>query len=270
MDAFVKRVRPSSRALLSHLDALLVTERMALLSGRDDEFVWEILKRWTGMRSGEIHGLETRYLINTGHPHRQLMQVEWQLTEVKSKPVRIAPKDESYRNIDIPLFLWDLLTGQVARTRPQPCPCHGYRYVFTGNVRRRAVGNPKGATQAAVAKRAGVSERAVKVAFAGGDGLSEETRARVLAAADEIGYRLEAARIPRVLIDERLGHEDGSVQANYTHITDDMRDELVEMLTARWFEALDARLAMCPTSPVRVLNELLQARARNRSPLVAA
>lgn len=99
-----KRARPSSQLLLSPLDALLVAERMALMSGRDDEFVWEILKRWTGMRSGEIHGLETRYLINTGHPRRRLLQVEWQLAEVHSKPIRIPPKDESYRNIDIPLF----------------------------------------------------------------------------------------------------------------------------------------------------------------------
>ncbi|MFJ1459329.1 hypothetical protein [Nocardia sp. N2S4-5] len=80
---------------------------------------------------------------------------------------------------------------------------------------------------------------------------------------------LEAALIPRVLIDERIGHDDASVHANYTLVTDVMRDELVEMLTAQWHEALDARLAMCPTSAVPVLNELLVARARKRSLLVA-
>lgn len=57
---------------------------------------------------------------------------------------------------------------------------------------------------------------------------------------------LEEARIPKVLINERIGHVDTSVQANYTHITDTMRDQLAELLTSMWFEAVDARLAMCP------------------------
>ncbi|OQR64822.1 hypothetical protein B6E66_07655 [Streptomyces maremycinicus] len=32
-------------------------------------------------------------------------------------------------------------------------------------------------------------------------------------------------------------------------------------LTQQWEAALDARLALCPTSPVRILNDLLRARA---------
>ncbi|AHH22139.1 hypothetical protein NONO_c73840 [Nocardia nova SH22a] len=67
--------RPSG-SLITGLQALLVAERMALPSGRDDEFVWEITKRYTGMRSGEIHGLETRYLINTGHATRRRLRVD--------------------------------------------------------------------------------------------------------------------------------------------------------------------------------------------------
>ncbi|MBF6063280.1 hypothetical protein IU500_17495 [Nocardia terpenica] len=71
--------RPGRRptgVVLTGLHALLIAERMALLSGRDDEFVWEITKRYTGMRSGELHGLETRYLSNTRHPRRRLLRVE--------------------------------------------------------------------------------------------------------------------------------------------------------------------------------------------------
>ncbi|WP_198036887.1 hypothetical protein [Nocardia sp. BMG51109] len=341
-----RRNRPASQAILSALDALLIAERMALLSGRDDEFVWEILKRYTGMRSGELHGLETKYLINTRHPLRRVVRVEWQLAEVRGKLIKSAPKDESNRDVDVPLFLWDLLTQHVSRTQPTPCSCHGATYVFTGNTRRRAAGGSAGVSRAAVAALVGVSDYKVRAAFTGGARLPDETRAKIYAAADELGYKppapgeriphwtrssfrewvyfpavtghypanlgrpqrpvpvkadalqgvpvkgphtqkrtdacwtvicsdgrphrnrhshrtdLEEARIPKVLIDERIGHEDTSVQANYTHITDTMRDQLAELLIDMWFEALDARLAMCPTSSVAVLNGLLHTRAQ--------
>ncbi|MGW5518732.1 tyrosine-type recombinase/integrase [Nocardia africana] len=339
--------RPAG-VLITGLQALLIAERMALLAGRDDEFVWEITKRYTGMRSGEIHGLETRYLINTGHPTRRQLRVEWQLAEVRSKLIRVPPKDDSRRDIDVPMFLWDLLTGHVARTEPHRCDCHNSIYVFRGGTRRRAVGNPPGVNLSTVAARAGVSVRTAQNAFHGTGDLDDETRDRVLAAAQELDYRprmpgevaphwsrssfrewiyapaasgryprnsghperpvpisgdvfpglpikgpnaaaradacwmpliadirphrnrhsirtdLEEARIPKVLIDERLGHHDRSVQANYTHATDTMRDELCAHLTHMWTTSLDARLALSPTSPVPVLDDLLRTRAQNR------
>lgn len=64
----------------------------------------------------------------------------------------------------------------------------------------------------------------------------------------------------KVLMDERMGHIDGSVSARYAHVTRGMRKRLMVGLTEQWEVALDARLAMYPTSPVRVLNELLKAR----------
>jgi integrase len=72
--------------------------------------------------------------------------------------------------------------------------------------------------------------------------------------------RMEGFRAPPKLMDERMGHIDGSVQARYTHITREMREELMTKLTMEWEASLDARLAMCPTSPVAVLNALLQER----------
>ncbi|MDI3420405.1 LacI family DNA-binding transcriptional regulator [Streptomyces luteolus] len=65
----------------------------------------------------------------------------------------------------------------------------------------------------------------------------------------------------KVLMDERMGHIDGSVSARYAHVTRGMRQRLMAGLTEQWDAALDARLAMSPTSPVRVLNDLLRARA---------
>jgi hypothetical protein len=41
------------------------------------------------------------------------------------------------------------------------------------------------------------------------------------------------------------------------HVTDAMRAELVDALTERWNQALDARLRLDPHSPVVVLDELL-------------
>ncbi|MFC4050043.1 hypothetical protein ACFOY4_10140 [Actinomadura syzygii] len=75
---------------------------------------------------------------------------------------------------------------------------------------------------------------------------------------------LEEAGIRPVLIDERIGHEDGSVQRRYTHITQAMRDELLQVLTTRWEASLKARRTLSPGSPVAALNELLQPRPQTK------
>lgn len=69
---------------------------------------------------------------------------------------------------------------------------------------------------------------------------------------------LDTLKTPKVLKDERMGHLDGSVQAGYSHVTDEMREELVDGLTRIWEAALEARRRMCSTSPVAVLNDLLR------------
>jgi hypothetical protein len=75
---------------------------------------------------------------------------------------------------------------------------------------------------------------------------------------------MEGFRTPPKLMAERMGHIDGSVQARYSHITRQMREELLVHLTTEWEASLDARLAMCPTSLVAVLNDLLRERLRAR------
>lgn len=80
------------------------------------------------------------------------------------------------------------------------------------------------------------------------------------------GHRtlMEELGTPKVLMDERMGHEDGSVSARYAHVTDSMRVKLMEGLTEVWHESLDARLLLHPRSPVPVLDRLLQERAKSR------
>jgi len=66
----------------------------------------------------------------------------------------------------------------------------------------------------------------------------------------------EAGTAPK-LMDERMGHEDGSVQSRHDHITAGMPQAL-KALTEMWEESLNARRAMSPGSPVAVLDTLLK------------
>lgn len=45
---------------------------------------------------------------------------------------------------------------------------------------------------------------------------------------------------PPKLMDERIGHEDGSVQSRYDHTTPTMRRTLMAALSEMWEEALNA------------------------------
>ena len=107
---------------------LLIAERAALLSGRDDEFVAVVLMGFTGMRWGELVGLETQYVRLAG------IRVEWQLYELDNGQLhRCPPKDESRRLVLAPGWLVDLVKDHIARRRPAPCSCQGQRHVFTGH-----------------------------------------------------------------------------------------------------------------------------------------
>jgi hypothetical protein len=92
---------------------------------------------YTGTRWGETIGLERDFVLPT------LINVEWQLREIKGRFFRLPPKDDSYRStnweplvpVDLPIFLAGLLTGQAAKHTQQRCACareHGGtgRYMF--------------------------------------------------------------------------------------------------------------------------------------------
>lgn len=121
------------------LEALLVAERLALMSGRDDEFVLGVLVSFTGFRWGEAVGLETQYLRRKLRPNEpaDLDQIDlgWQLKEVNGRFYKAPPKDESRRPVDKPQFLTELLAAHVER-RPTGrclCPdrrCGGSDYLF--------------------------------------------------------------------------------------------------------------------------------------------
>lgn len=62
---------------------------------------------------------------------------------------------------------------------------------------------------------------------------------------------------PATLMDDQMGHENGSVQALYSHVTSIMVRRLLDGLTELWEAALEVRRAMHPRSPVTVLDRLL-------------
>lgn len=91
------RIRGPENVVTDALGVLLTAERASLLSGRDDEFVAVVLKGYTGIRWGEIVGLERKFVRPAS------VRVEWQLYEIDTgESERCPAKDDSYRTIDTP------------------------------------------------------------------------------------------------------------------------------------------------------------------------
>ncbi|MEV7229706.1 LacI family DNA-binding transcriptional regulator [Polymorphospora sp. NPDC051019] len=336
------RNRGPEKAVTDSLGILLLAERAALLSGRDDEFVAVVLKGYTGMRWGELVGLETQYVRSVG------LRVEWQLYELDTGELhRCPPKDDSHRTIDLPPWLFGLVSDHIARTRPTACPCHGLKYVFGGYRAANGAARRPGPKLADVARRAAVSIGTASAVLNRPDTVPETTCTKVQAAATDLGYvrgngasgelaahwrrnsfatwlfhpaatgwypkkapqdarpvpvladpwpgvpvrgRNGAGRAdscwlpvaprltphglrhthktamvelgtPPPLMDDRMGHEDGSVQARYSHVTTEMRQRLMAGLTGLWEASLSTRREMALGSPVAVLDRLLKGRA---------
>jgi integrase len=113
-----RRIAEAERAgkvWASPLQALLLAERCALLSGCDQDFIMMATKAYTGMRWSEILGLPPDCIA----PGK--IQVNWKLYELNGRFYRGRPKDGSIRPVDSPPFLDDLL-GRVTSKR---CQCDG-------------------------------------------------------------------------------------------------------------------------------------------------
>jgi len=336
--------RFDGKPITTPLGALLIAERAAIMSGRGDELVAVLLGYYTGLRWGELAGLETRFAL----PGK--IRVRWQLRERAGGHIRKRPKFGKTRELDTPPWLDALLAEHTARTSPQPCPCHGRTYMFSGLGRARSA--RQAVTAAGVARAAGVSQATVSAALNRPATVAEATRARIEAAIAATGYGRQPAarpphwyrsgfgqwvwtpavsgwyperkpmprrpvpiaagpwtgipvrgrgnvaradacwvplaegmtphglrhshkslmaelRTPEVLSHDRLGHEMPGIAGIYSHPTPPMRAELLEGLTACWEESLGERLALCPESPVPVLDALLRERAaRSFSPRI--
>jgi len=71
--------------------------------------------------------------------------------------------------------------------------------------------------------------------------------------------------IPDVLAEQRLGHEVPGMRGLYTHVSDRMREALIQALQARWDDSLRARAAICGHSPIPLLDEMLAPYCRDQA-----
>ena len=178
----------SEKVITNTLGILLAAERMAILTGRDDEFVMVVTNYFAATRLGELTGLEKKYV------RPENLRVEWQLSEVEGRLHRVPPKDDSRGDVVLPAFLRRLLADHMRRKPPEPCPCHGQPYVFRG------CGVPKARWNRPLRELAvlsGISEHTVRQALNGTRPVSDAMRQRVLEAAERFGFeRPESADGP--------------------------------------------------------------------------
>ena len=76
---------------------------------------------------------------------------------------------------------------------------------------------------------------------------------------------MEELGTPKPLMNDRMGHKDHSVSGRYSHPTDGMREQLMEGLFRSWEMALAQRRDMGVSSPVRLVEDLLETSARSDS-----
>jgi integrase len=120
----------TQKAWATPLQALLLAERCALLTGSETDFVMVVTAAFTGVRWGELLGLPPE-CVRPGE-----LDIHWKLYELNGRFYRGRPKDGSMRTLDLPPFLDELLARQLASSRTCTCRgtedpwCRGGRYVF--------------------------------------------------------------------------------------------------------------------------------------------
>jgi integrase len=141
------------------------------------------LKGYTGMRWGELVGLETEFVRGAQ------VRIEWQLYELDTGGLhRCPPKDDSYRTIDLPAPIADMLSDHLARAERKPCACHTRRYVFSGHGAATGVVQHSGPKLSGVARRAGVSSGTVSNVLNRPGTVPETTRIKVATPISDLGY----------------------------------------------------------------------------------
>jgi integrase len=279
----------------SPLLALLIAERAALLSGRDEEFAQVITMHYTGMRWGEITGLEASN-VKPGS-----IRIWWQLAEVNGVFVKIPPKYGSRRTIDIAPFLWNLISAHLRATEGRECSCErpggkplceGIRHVFLGRARDQPGSQDREASRGVHQRRSGYAAWIFKPAATGWYPQRKPQPARPVPVAvgpfpgvpvrgRNAHGRAQACWVPllpgatphscrhgretcmdnhgvqKVLRDLVMGHRTAGMEGLYAHITPESRAALIAADESDWNASLAARAAISPHSPVDVLDALL-------------
>ncbi len=117
------RARVSTEKIWATEDtALLLAERCALLGGHA-ELIRVLLMAFTGLRWGEVTGLQASYVRAPDRRRsHHYIRVEWQLVELNGKFYLAPPKDGSRRDVDIPEWLFALVRQLNPPARRCRCP----------------------------------------------------------------------------------------------------------------------------------------------------
>lgn len=284
------------------LGAWLIAERAATLSGRDDDFVLLTAKYWLGLRWSEVIGLEKLGVSSQIYLTHQLHETPgavfyWKAPKDGSERLLDVPpflvrllRDQASRVIHPEADAeWcpcgDTLPPEYRHTpgihlfsghRGEP---HTRNNLFRGQYFLPAA---RGLYYAGEAQQRPVLQRmredggapGVFDAVPAGRGQRRPTDAvscwaPICPGMKVHGFRhshralLEELGIPKVLMDERLGHADHSVSARYSHVTAGMRERLVGALQSEWERTVERRRVMGVGSPVGVVEGILGAHSRS-------
>jgi integrase len=130
----IERHEKAEKAWPTPLQALLVAERCAALSGESTDFVMIVYLAYTGSRWGEVIGLPPACVRD------DQVNIEWKLYELNGRFYRGHPKDGSIRRVDLPPFLARMLSDHLTTSGSHKCTCRntekpwcpGAEYVFLG------------------------------------------------------------------------------------------------------------------------------------------
>ncbi|GAA1765664.1 hypothetical protein [Streptomonospora arabica] len=284
----------AARGAIDPLTAFLIAERTAVMSGRGDEFTLTTAMFYTGVRWGEAIGLERSLLSAEALQIRwQLARHGSALQRRDPKDGSVRDVDLPPFLADLLARQARQVTHPAAVG--EWCPCgegepKRYRHPPGIHVFAGVRGNPHW-------RRTGFGDQCFYPAARGVLYPTQQARRPVYVDAPpegrEIGIMdrstrtyarpdlavacwaplapgmvlhslrhshktlMEELGVPSPLMDERMGHSDGSVQARYSHPTEGMRRRLVEGLQERWEATLASRARMEPHSPVGVVDGLL-------------
>ena len=242
---------------------MLLVERCGLLAG-EAEFIRVLLMAFTGLRWGETLGLQASY---TRVPDRRrnhcYVRVEWQMIELNRRHQRVRLP----RGVRI--------SGRAGRSRPEvKLRCGVVRPasdgVYPAQKRRRGCHTERWRVRCSGDPFPGIPVPTSGIHRAKAEQLAECSWAALVLGLTPHGLRhghqtaLRRDRVPRVLRRNRLGHgPSGDIADHYTHIDNEMTEDMLASQTQRWRAAVTARARVnlardaVPGSAVPALDEWL-------------
>ena len=286
--------------VITPFQALCLAERCALLSGQDIDFVMNVFAAWTGVRWGELLAVEGSAgkdsPVQISKAGISTYAVDWQLRELGGAVRKSAPKDGSYRVLDLPPFLADIIGWAMDNRRETcSCPLSDERPVCKGDDRAPANylflgprgGHPRRsnyaedfltpAAEGLHPTRQGV-RRPVYVTAEPWPGIPIRSGNRKHKAADMAAgtwpnltgklkphdYRhthatwLDDAGLSKVIQMDRRGHAMQGMDRVYMHVTPEMRQRLCDVLEELWQAAVAQRYVIHAHSQVPLLDRILR------------